>query len=217
MPVLVLVLVVALAAHAAAAPTVTCHCFRDREYDPGRPGAVDPYALATARNSLLASAFGMEKGDVVRALMTGTSPEDLWVSHWAASRLGTDPRALRAARAERGSWKQALAGADATRLGPAFARALAEGRGDTALADAAVDEVLVARLRVDPGALRALRQAGATSPEAVLACLLSPRLRKPAASLVAEARRGSASWGSLLREGGLGPKDIEGEVKRALR
>ena len=212
-----LLLALFLAGPAQAVPTVTCHCFRDREYDPGRPAGADPYALATARNSLLAASFGLDKGEVVRALMTGTSPEDLWVSHWAAARLGGEAKGLRAARAEQGSWREALAAASSARLGAPFSRALAAGGSDVVLADLAVDDVLASRLRVDVAALRALRQKGATSPEAILGCLLAPRLRTPAPDLVARVRGGQTSWGALLAEAGLGPKDVEGELRRALR
>src|SRR5512138_3933537 len=106
-----LLAVAVLPAAAAAAPTANCHCFRDRAFDPARPAAADPYVLATTRSSLLSAALGPGKGSLVRAVMGGTAPDDLWVAHWAAARAGGDAGALLEAKGAKGSWKAALAGA----------------------------------------------------------------------------------------------------------
>src|SRR5512145_1248718 len=100
----------ALPAAASAVPTVTCHCFKNRSFDPADPPAADPYILAATRSSLLSAAFGVPKATLVRAVMTGTPPEDLWIAHWSAERTGREAAWLLGAIAETGSWRAALAG-----------------------------------------------------------------------------------------------------------
>jgi hypothetical protein len=202
-------------APAAAEGTVTCHCFRDRSYDPERPAAADPYVLATTRSSLLSAAFGVEKGSLVRAVMSGADPDDLWIAAWAGARSGRGAEALAEARRARGSWAAALAGVPG--LGPSFETALARGDGTAALAALAVDDVLVTRVGADPAAVAALRAAGSGTPETILAAVLSRRLALPTAPLAAEVRRGRLTWGRVLSDAGLSPKDLDGVVRGLVR
>jgi hypothetical protein len=195
--------------------TAGCHCFRDRTFEPDRPGAADPYILATARSSLLSAAFGVPKGDLVRAVMSGTAPEDLWIAHWAAGRAGRSAAALLEDRARTGSWAKALAGVGG--LAAPFAAALARDAGATELAALAVDDVLVGRLKASPGSLRALRAAGASTEETVVATLLSAQIAAPVLPLVAEVKSGRATWGSVLRDAGLAPGQLDGLVRALVR
>lgn len=211
-----LALFLAVPSVSLAAPAISCHCFRDREFDPARPAAVDPYVLATARNSLLAAAFGVDKGEVVRSLMTGTSPDDLWVAHWVAAKTGGDAAKFLEAKSGKGTWKAALAGTDAGRLGSAFSKSLGSGASDGVLAAEAADEVLVNRLRADPKNLQALRARGASTQAVILCTLLAPRAKRPAADLLAEVTSGRKTWGTLVSGLGLEPKGIEGEIRRAM-
>lgn len=199
---------------ATAAPTVTCHCFRNRSYDPAEPAAADPYVLATTRSSLLSAAFGVDKGSLVRAVMGGTAPDDLWIAHWAAARAGGDGAALLEAKGKAGTWKAALGGSRG--LGAEFERALAGGAEDAALSALAVDDVLVARLGADPEDVRILRAATARSEEVVIAAVLSIHRGTPAMPLLARVRTGGASWGSLLAEMGLAPGDLDAVVRAAV-
>src|SRR5512147_3083870 len=162
------------AAAVRAAPTVDCHCFQERAWDPTAPASADPYVLATTRSSLLAASFGVGKGNLVRAVMGGVPPDDLWIAYWAAGRTGGDPDGLLAAREKRRSWKAALAGAKG--LGEAFDAALASGAPDAALSAIAIDDVLLERLHANAEDVTLLRAAGARSEEVVLAAVLSVRL-----------------------------------------
>jgi hypothetical protein len=210
-------LAAALLAPAAARAEATggCHCFRDRAFDPERPAAADPYVLATTRSSLLSAAYGIDKGSLVRAVMTGSAPEDLWIAQWAGARAGRPAAQLLAAREERGSWAGALAGA--TGLGAPFEAALAAGGEPAALAALAVDDVLVHRLGADPRALAALRAAGATTEEAIVAAVLARHLQAPTAPLVAEVHAGRATWGGVLKDAGLAPRDLDPLVRRLVK
>lgn len=212
--VLVLLLLAAPMA-ARAAGTAGCHCFRDRIFEPERPGAADPYILATARSSLLSAAFGVPKADLVRAVMSGTAPEDLWIAHWASSRAKRPPAELLERLTRAGSWSGALAGV--VGLEPQFAAALARDAAAVELAAFAVDDVLVGRLKASPASLRALRGAGASTEETVVATLLSAQIGAPVLPLVAEVKAGRATWGSVLRDAGLAPGQIDGLVRALVR
>jgi hypothetical protein len=199
----------------SAAPTVTCHCFRNRSYDPADPPAADPYILAATRSSLLSASFGVPKGPLVKAVMTGTAPEDLWVAHWSAARTGRTAAWLLDAFLETGSWRAALAGTKG--LPPEFDAALAKGAPAAELAALAVDDVLASRMGADPAALRGLRSSGASSEQVIVATFLAERLKVSSAELLGRFRGGKATWGSLLHEAGLAPEQIEQAIRGAVR
>jgi hypothetical protein len=210
-----LALTAVLPVAAGAAPTAACHCYQDRTFDPARPAAADPYILATTRSSLLSAAFGVDKRSLVTAVMTGTAADDLWVAQYAGARTHQPAAALLALRQSRGSWTSALAGLPD--LDARFATALAAGADGQALAALAVDEVLVSRLRATPAAVRSLRDAGATPEERILASALAAHLAAPTLPLVLEVRAGKATWGEVLRDAGLAPRDLDGLIRRLIR
>lgn len=200
-------------APAAARPesSTGCHCFQDRSFEPARPGAADPYILATSRSSLLSAAFGVPKKELVMAVMTGTAPEDLWIAWYAASRTRRPAPELLEARKAKGSWREALAGAGA--IAPAFDAALARGGAATELAALAVDDVLVTRAKAPAASLRAYRAAGASTEEAVVATILSAKLGAPVLPLLVQVKAGRATWGSVLADAGIEPGQIDGIVR----
>lgn len=200
---------------AVAEPTVACHCFRNRSFDPADPEAADPYILATARSSLLSASLGVPKASLVRAVMSGTAAEDLWVAHWAGARTGKDPDSLLEAIAGSRSWTGVLAGAK--NLPEAFGAALARGGTSAELAAIAIDDVLVNRLAAAPDVILALRSAGATSEQVILSTFLGARLQRPAAEVLSTFRSGKASWGALLRDAGLAPDAIDAAMRTSLR
>jgi hypothetical protein len=211
-----LALSLALVAPAAsAAPTVTCHCFRNRSFDPADPPAADPYILAATRSSLLSAAFGVPKAGLVRAVMAGTPPEDLWVAHWSAAKTGRAADGLLEALMLTGSWRAALGGLRG--LPPEFEAQLARGAPRANLAAFAIDDVLAARLGAEPGAVRALREVGATSEQVIAASFLAPRLKVRGVDLLARFRDGKATWGTLLREAGLAPEELDAAVRQSVR
>ena len=206
--------VTAIPSAGIAAPTGACHCYRDRTFDPERPGAADSYILATSRSSLLSAVFGPSKRELVEAVMTGTSPDDLWVAHWAAARTGAAASALLEAKGAMGSWKAALA--PAGHLGKAFEDAMSRGSSDGDLAGMVVDDVLTSRLGVEPAAVTALHKTGATTSEAILAVVLASRIQTNPATILASVKSGHATWGMALQGLGLAPKDVDGLVRHIL-
>ncbi len=213
-----LLLVLLWTAPTLAAPAISCHCFQDRSFDPQRPAAADPYLLATTQNSFFAAVFGLEKKEVVRAKMTGSSAPELWVSRFVAQRGGVSVTAVEKARGEHPDWRAALAALaiPPKRLGPEFAAALAGPGTAEALASAAVDATLAARLHADPAELKRLRAAGASDAETILAVFLSRESGRPASSFRNEVAAGKRTWGELLATLGVDGAAIEGEVRRLL-
>jgi hypothetical protein len=211
-------LLVTLAAPALAVPAISCHCFQDRSFDPQRPDAVDPYLLANGRNSLFAAAFGVEKKEVVKAVMSGTLPEELWVSHYLAQRSGQSVERVGSLRSSNPSWKGVLSplGAGPEQCGNAFFAAALQGAGSNLLASLAVDAVLMTRLLVPPEEIADLRGAGADDRQTVLAVFLGRKTGRPARILYDEVA-GGGSWGAILAATGMEPKGIEGEMRGLLQ
>lgn len=202
-----------------AAAVVSCHCFRDRSFDPARPGAADPYVLATAQNSVLAAAFGLEKKAVVQAKMTGAANEDLWMAHFAAARTGLRPAEILDARSRTGTWGEALGslGLDLDRLGRAFPNLLQRRGTDALLASAVVDTVAAERLAADGADLKAMRAAGATDAETVAGALLFRLTGTPPLQNLDAVRKGSATWAGLFHAAGIEPAAIGDAAAQVLR
>jgi hypothetical protein len=144
--------------------------------------------------------------------MTGTAAEDLWVAHFAGARSHQPPAALLDLRRDRGAWGATLAGLPG--LDGPFAAALTSGSDSRALASLAVDEVLVSRLHVAPAAVKSLHDTGATPEERILATVLAIHLSTPTLPLVINVRAGKASWGEVLRDARLSPRDLDGLIRR---
>ena len=157
------------------------------------------------------------KGDLVQAVMSGANPDDLWVAHWVGVRLSLGPGDLLAARDRKGSWQASLGPAGSRGLPAEFERVRGRGGTSAELAAVAVDDVLATRLAARPADLASLRRDGATSPEVILATLLAPRLRTTPAEVLARFRSGKVSWGMLLDEAGMKPKDIDAVVRKGMR
>jgi hypothetical protein len=208
------VLAAAAPATATAGTTGACHCYRDRTFDPARPAAADAYILATSRSSLLSAALGPSKRQLVQSAMSGTSPEDLWIAHWAAARSGADASALLDARGAGRPWKAILA--SAAGLEKTFQDALSRGASDADLAALAADDVLSSRAGVERETVAALRGQGASTSEVILSVVLARRLQTSPTTVLASAKAGNATWGALLQAVGVAPKDIDGLVRQSL-
>jgi hypothetical protein len=202
-----------------AAPAITCHCFQDRSFEPQRPAAADPYILATTQNSLLATAFGLPKKEVVRAKMAGASGDRLWVVHYLAARSGKSPEQIEAARQQASDWPAVVNALclEPALLSPRFVTVLDKPGSDEALSAAAVDATLESRLGAEPAAIEALRTAGATSQETILALFLGRRTGRPASELFQRVKSGNATWGEILSASGIEAMNIDDEIGRLLR
>lgn len=198
---------------------IQCHCFQDRSLDPSQPEKVDPYLLATTQNSFLSTAFGVNKSQVVRKRMTGTSAEDLWMAYAMGQKTGSDPDALLSARRAEGSWAGAVRKSvpDTRPLGSRIVAALETGSDDRALADAVADEALSEKLGVQEAALSEMRTGGATTQEIVLASFLGKRAGRPAGEILREVKVGETSWGLVASNLGVEIGKMEREFERMMK
>lgn len=197
---------------------IQCHCFQDRSFDPGAPGKVEPYLLATAQNSFLSAFFWVDKTQIVRRRMSGTGADDLWIAFYVGKKKGVDPAGLLAGRAAEGSWKTALlkGGVRPTDL-DAPVKAAMVGGNDRALAVAIADDSLSRALGVKRPDLAALRARGATTQELLLAAFLGNRSGRPAEALWHDVKGGKTSWGLLAANLGVRIGEMEKEFARILR
>ncbi len=199
---------------AGAIPAITCHCFTDRSYDPARPALADPYFLATTQNSFFAEVFGVDKKSLVMKKQQGAASDDLWIAYWVGSKMGMSPESLLKARQERGQWKDVLAPLrpSAKVVGTRFA-ALLNGKGSQPLlAEAVVDELFRSRQLLPDKELAALRQAGASNQEVILATVIAARTRQPARQIYLGVKNGSRTWGAHLQGAKIDTKNMQQEV-----
>lgn len=204
---------------AAAATGVSCHCFQDREFDPDRPVAADPYFLAAGQSSLFAAVSGEEKRVLVRVRMGGTAWAELWIGWYLAEAADVGRERVAELRGNGQSWAQVAAAlrVPASRLEKSFARDLQNGSPANVLAARVVDEVLAGRFGANPTEVHKLRAAGADDQQVVLAQLLARKSGRPAPEQLAAVKRGGQSWSSLLSEAGISAANIEGEVRRLVK
>lgn len=202
-----------------AAPAVTCHCFRDRAYDPQRPGAADDYFLANLQNSLFAAVSATDKRAVVQAKMAGAAGDELWV-RWALGASGrTSAAALAEARNAGSSWRETVKALKLPldQFDPALARLLQRDAGTAELAAAVVDVVLRQRLAAGAGEVAALRRAGAGDRQAIAAVVLARHAGRTPGDWLAAVQRGGQSWSGLLQQAGIGADNAESTLRRLLQ
>ena len=193
-----------------ATPTITCHCFTERSYDVRRPAAADGYFLATTQNTFFALVFHTDKGGVVIKKQLGASADDLWVSYWLAEKTGASAKTLLQAKEKSQNWGDALAPlrVGEAALGPRFSGALRAKAPAAKLADIALDELFLRYRLLGANDLAAIRQAGVSNQELIIATVVAEKTSQPAGQLYLEVKNGGKTWGSLFNEAKITPGSL---------
>lgn len=214
---LILMLILPVSAHAI--PAITCHCFTDRSYDPAHPSLADPYFLATTQNSFFAIVFNCDKTTIVMKKQQGTSPDDLWVAYWVAFRAGMTPDRLLQAKLNSDSWKHAIMPLRLSpkTLGARFSNALNADASDVRLSEAVVDELFLKDRLLGEGDVAALRKAGATNQDLIIATTIATKTKQPARQIYLEVKSGTTTWGSLLSWARIDTKNMQQEMVGILK
>lgn len=202
-----------------AMPVINCHCFTDRSYNPTNPAAADPYFLATTQNSFFALVFNTDKKDIVIKKQQGTSPDDLWIAYWVASKAGTLPETLLRSKLKNEAWKDVLAPLrlSTKALGVRFSSALNAKSSTAHLAETVVDDLLVHNQLLGEAELAAMRQLGASSQELIIATVIAIKTKQPARQIYLEVKNNAKTWGSLLKWANIDTKNMQREISGLLK
>lgn len=214
-----LILLLMLPIQALALPAISCHCFKDRSFDAGRPAAADPYFLATTQNAFFALVFNVDKKNIVMKKQQGTSSDDLWIAYWIASGSGESPETLLQARQKNKSWKDVPVSLRLTAktMGSRFSSTRSVNSSSAHLAETVVDELFFRHNLLTEPELSALRKAGVTNQELIIATVIATRMRQPARQIYLEVKSGSRTWGSLLTEAKIDTKNMQQEISSILK
>ena len=211
---LIFIILLMLPTPALAIPTINCHCFTDRSYDAAHPAAADPYFLATTQNSFFAIVFYVDKKTIVMKKQQGISPDDLWIAYWVASKSGASPESLLQARQKAETWQDVLAPLRLSpkTVGTQFTSTLNAKSSPAHLAESVVNELFLHYQLLSYMELSALRQAGASNQELIIATVIAAKTKQPATKIYLEVKSGSKTWGAQLQEAQIDPKNMQKEI-----
>lgn len=214
-----LIILLALPLPALAIPAITCHCFTDRAFNPAQPALADPYFLATTQNSFFAAVFNVDKKTIVMKKQQGTLSDDLWIAYWAASKTNKAAETLLQAKETKETWQELLAPLRiaAKTLGSRFTTALNAKASTPRLAETVVDELFLHYRLLTDSELTALRKAGASNQELIIATLIAVKTRQPARQIYLEVKNGAKTWGSLLQTARIDPKNMQRELTAVIK
>lgn len=202
-----------------AIPAITCHCFKDRSYEPARPAAADPYLLATTQNTFFAIVFNVDKKAIVIKKQQGISSDDLWIAYWLASKTGVSAEKLLQTKHNGGSWKDVVESQHlpVKDFGILFTRALNADFSADLLAETVLNDIFLNYHLLSEVELKALRQAGGSNQELILATLIAASTKQSARQIYLSVKNGSKTWGALLASAKINSKNLQQELSDILK
>lgn len=192
-----------------------CHCFSERDYDPGEPAAADPYYLATSQNSFFSIVFDMEKKNVIFAKQKPrATAEGLWVLNWLASITNRDVQELKREFRTNGNWRNSIEGAGIKKnlLPGGFLELLQSGADDARLSRFIVDHLLIEKSMIAADILQELRGQATSNEETILATLLGLKTGTLATQIHQSVISGETTWGTLLLKAGMNGREMVQEI-----
>lgn len=204
---------------AMAIPTINCHCFQDMSYNPEQPAAADPYFLASVQNSFFAAVFDAEKRSVVKMKRNGTSADDLWIAYWTGKQSGVSSEKLLKQKQAKGEWKAVIEKLNQTSVASnsQLSLALQEKAANTALAQAVVEDVFTHYQLLSQDKLKAMRKAGASNQELIIATLIAKRTSTSAEKVFLDVKSGSKTWGTYVNLAQVNVNELQNEFSRLLK
>jgi hypothetical protein len=204
---------------AYAIPAITCHCFTDRSFDAAHPAAADAYFLASTQNSFFAIVFNTDKKSIVLKKQQGTSPDDLWVAYWVASKAGKTPDSMLQAKSKGDSWKNVVASMNLPpkSLGARFLNVLNANVPTERLSEVVVDELFLKDQLLGERDLADMRKAGASNQELIIATVIATKTKQSVKQIYLEVNAGTNTWGSLLSWTKIDTKNMQQEVAKILK
>lgn len=187
-----------LPVYAVAESAISCHCFQDRSFNHRDSAAADPYFLATAQNSFISLLYGVDKRELVKAKMAGTSGSHLWILHDIADRSRQPADRVAALYAADRRWPEVFRtlGLSPSQVGEEYWQL---GSNPEQLADHILDLQLQRQFAVSGEQLRRMRSLGMNGQEMLLAILLDGEPEE----LFNQVTAGMQTWGRLLYDQGL--------------
>ena len=79
-----------------------------------------------------------------------------------------------------------------------------------------VDDLFRSYRLLSDGEVAELRQAGANNQELILSTVIATKTRKPARQFYHEVTTGATTWGTLLRQAKINPRNMQTEIAAIL-
>lgn len=192
-------------------PTDRCHCFRQRDYDPGQKFAADDYLLTTSFNSLIATTLGVPKRQIIMMKMKGgVDPDNLLIALYIADRTRTSKDLLLSIHDNGGSWKKIMASMTRQNKNTddSVLAEISSGASDREITTLITDALIWQRYRVQPEQLNHLHKEQFNNREINLICALQQQSGQSAANIAAMARRQQMSWSEIAHTFGSTPSNV---------